>query len=388
MFSPFRLLLVIFLVLVSASSFAQMAGGEISYKCLSKDNYKVSVTIYAKCPVNSLPSTIPIYYYSPSENVVVNTPVKLLPDASVDTIYACIGQISKCKGGQGETSDAIIKRNYSGIISLPRAKTDWIIFTQTVARTPMNTLITDQDFMYLAATINNTVAVCNSSPSFSSVPPIFATANQKIDYTPNLIDPDRDNLSFSLIKPRIANSSVAYIAPYSEKQPIKTKDKFTLDPLTGKMSYTPSSQGDMSVTTVLIQEKRGGTVVGSTMREMYFQTLAEQTNKPVFIGADTLRFCVNDSIDVFYSGISNSRLPLDIIWNNKTAWNSELNGDTFVVEKNDGFASFKMNIKAKNALTKVLDLTIVDNNCGSTRKSIVVKVYPKPIWVKVSSNVQ
>lgn len=378
MFFVSRLSLVIFLAFVSTFSFAQMAGGEISYKCLSKDNYKVSVTIYAKCPVNSLPSRIDISYYSPSENAN-KLGTNLFPEGSTDTILACVGQISKCNGGLGETSDALIKRTYSGTISLPRQKADWVVETQTVVRTTLNTLSTNQDFMYLAASINNTVAVCNSSPSFSSVPPIFATANQKIDYTPNLLDPDKDNLSFTLIKPRIANSSVAYIAPYSEKQPIKTKDKFTLDPITGKMSYTPSNQGDMSVTTVLIQEKRGATVVGSTMREMYFQTLAEQTNRPVFVGADTLRYCVNDSIDVNYFGVSSSGLPLTIIWNNKAAWNAELNGDTFAVVQNNGSASFKMNIKAKTAITKILDLTILDNNCGSTRKNIVVKVYPKPI---------
>jgi len=85
------------------------------------------------------------------------------------------------------------------------------------------------------------------------------------------------------------------------------------------MVYTASKQGEMSSTVMKVTETRGTKTIGSVMREMYFQTLTEQTSPPFFTSADTLSYCAEGSINVPIEGSSNlPNMPLEIIWNNKS----------------------------------------------------------------------
>ncbi len=370
-----RIIALIFALFATAASAQQLAGGEITYKCNASDSsYTVTVTLYAKCPSPSLPDNVALSIYSPSENAAKISSV-LVKSGADETLAACIGQATKCNGGTGETADAIVRRSFTGKISLPRKRRDWTIEMQKGPRTTLNGLSGTPDLMLLRAVINNLDAKCNNSPTFKNAPPLFTAANQAVVYDPAVTDLDGDKLKFALIKPIVGGSSVAYTAPYSETQPIKTTGAFGFNASNGTMTYTPSSQGDMSVTAIQVTETRNNIIVGSVMREMYFQTLTAPVSPPKFNGSDTLTYCAGDlPINIFYTGISsNPNAKLNIIWNNPSDWSGNS-----TVTPGLGTASFQLSVSAPSSFTKKLDLTLIDDNCGNVRKTIVIKVNPRP----------
>jgi gliding motility-associated-like protein len=383
---------LLFVLSVSFSAGAQeLAGGSITYKCLGNNVYQITVQLYGKCPYAVLPQpSISVSYYSPSIN---QTPAKgtLIQVGSDQTIVACPGNASACNGGTGENASAITVRTYTGNITLNQKLSDWVVETQQNTRTALNTSPLPLKNMYLGATINNTVIGCNNSTTFNSLPSFFPTTAQNTVIDPGLINPDGDKLQVSLIAPKVSpNTNISYNAPYSATQPISSTGAFTIDPNTGKVTFTSSTQGETSSMAIQVKEyDKNGVLVGSVMRETYLQTLSPQTSPPYFVSPDSLKFCANSGINIRYTGLTNAtNTPLDIIWNNKADWGMSAadSGRSFYVAKGPGSATFVLNTSSSSTFTRRLDLTLLDNKCGKVNKSVVVVVNPQPKVLRNSAD--
>lgn len=382
-----KITFLVCLFFLSLTSYAQeAAGGEISYKCLGANRYEISVNLYAKCPSPGFTNQLTVTYFSKSSNQKgVN--IQLNKSGDDQTFPACTGK-TKCEGGTGETADALVKRSYIGIITLPSAASDWIVDFQVPRRTFLNSLAggsTTSTPMYLAALINNANNRCNSSVTFEGSPSAFASSGQQQVYDPAITSPDNDQLQIALVSPKATDiTNVSFAPTYSANQPIKTNGAFAFDNKTGKMTYTPSNQGDMSVVTTEVKEVKDGVVVGSVMRDMYLQTLSPVTAPPAFLGGDSLKFCVGDPFQITYTGAGAAK-AVDIIWNNKTDWDvpESDQGTRYKVLKTGTTATFQFNPTPMPIGTRRLDLTLIDDNCGRVNKSVVVKMSPKPTLLKV-----
>jgi hypothetical protein len=88
--------------------------------------------------------------------------------------------------------------------------------------------------------LSNNNAVCNSSPVFQN--PGFGSGcvGQQVNYNHGVIDPDGDDLVFSLGDCYgSANTPVNYVAGLSGTSPLFTSGGVSINSLTGAISFTP-----------------------------------------------------------------------------------------------------------------------------------------------------
>ena len=376
---------LLFILFVSFNTSAQQAaGGEISYKWISGDTYQITVAIYTKCPNSSSPNQIVVSYKSSVQGNATN--LNFSKSGGGVTIPACAGATTACAGGTGEGADALVKWTYVGTITFPSKAADWEVFTQTPSTTSLTTVSGISPPMYLTATINNTGNLNNSSVVYSSNPISFYNQDQAVTYDPGLTATDGDQLKVSLISPkRTGQTDISYDAPYSATQPISTTGSFGINATTGVLNFTPSHQGDVSVMAIQVQEVRNGVVIGSTMREMYLQTLGKLDSPPYFTDPTT-QYCVastSSTIPITITGLTN--IPganVNIIWNNKAEWGktSADSGSSFRVIKSSGSATFSLSYKAASLpFSKVINLTVLDDKCGKITKSFTITASQMPI---------
>ena len=155
------------------------------------------------------------------------------------------------------------------------------------------------DGMYVEATLDNT-DTCQSSPTFTNLPVTYICANQPFNYNHGAIDADGDSLVYTLINPLDGpnpDDTLVYAPGFTPTNPISTTNGlFTLDTLTGQLTFTPDSQ-QIAVVTFLVQEYADldgngshETLIGSTMRDMQIIVLdlpGCSNPGPDFPGIDT-----------------------------------------------------------------------------------------------------
>jgi len=180
--------------------------------------------------------------------------------------------------------------------------------------------------------------------------------NQQFCYNHGAIDPDGDQLVYSLIAPYdegpsqyMANCSgaggvsVVYTSPWSATQPLTSNPPVTIDPVTGDICMLPTQQ-IITVMAVLVQEYRNGVLVGSVLRDMQVTVLACTNNLPTLPGIDTTAtaynpndtiytwdMCLGETIAFNVHGYDPDNNNLTLTWNNGIPtglWNVTGNGTT------------------------------------------------------------
>ena len=106
----------------------------------------------------------------------------------------------------------------------------------------------------------------NSTPFFLVPAAIFLPVNTPWQYNPLPFDPDGDSLYWSVDAP--LGSATNYCAGFTTP-PGDTLDLFSLNPVTGTISWTANTEGNF-VATVLVEEFRNGQRNGGIRRDMQF----------------------------------------------------------------------------------------------------------------------
>lgn len=120
--------------------------------------------------------------------------------------------------------------------------------------------------MYLKTEFTVFPSSSNSTPFFLVPAAIFLPVNTPWQYNPLPFDPDGDSLYWSVDAPLASASN--YCAGFTTP-PGDTLNPFSLNPITGTISWTASTQGNF-VATVLVEEFRNGQRIGSIRRDMQF----------------------------------------------------------------------------------------------------------------------
>ncbi len=109
-------------------------------------------------------------------------------------------------------------------------------------------------------------ASSNSSPFFLVPAAIFLPQNTAWQYNPLPFDPDGDSLHWSIDTPlnNVGVYCVGYVTPSSD-----TSNVFSIDPVTGTISWTADSVGNY-VASILVEQYRNGVWVGEIRRDMQF----------------------------------------------------------------------------------------------------------------------
>lgn len=105
----------------------------------------------------------------------------------------------------------------------------------------------------------------NSTPYFLAPPISYLAVNTPWTYNPSPFDTDGDSLVWSLDTPH--TSYLIPCAGYTLPPDTSGSGTFSIDPISGVISYTASFLGNY-VTTILVEEYRNGVKIGEIRRDM------------------------------------------------------------------------------------------------------------------------
>ncbi|MBN4051320.1 hypothetical protein JYU16_00740, partial [bacterium AH-315-M05] len=268
---------LLFVVQSTEVKASHAAGADISYECLSGNTeFRVVVSFYRDCSGVGAPGSVPVDFSSscfPSftTTAVFESVTEIIP-------YCPFFTPTECGGGVEPSREQYI---YVDTVVLPGTCTDWVFSYDVFCRNGAITTISPTCVaIYVEATLNNTIAPCNSSPFFTNPPAPFVYAGPTFCYNNGAVDLDGDSLVYSLIQPKTGpapGDTVDYFEipiQYTKDQPLSSTPPITIDPATGDICMTPTAAGEVTVMAVLVEEYRFGTFVGSVIRDIQVNVIA------------------------------------------------------------------------------------------------------------------
>jgi gliding motility-associated-like protein len=263
-----RVLLFLSVLLFSAKvNASHITGAEITYTSLGNNQYEVHMFIYWDCTTGFNPGSsqsLSVDGCGGSQFVTMNQSANT-PGDGVDISQICNSATSTCNNGTVNGNNMI---EYDAIVTLPSQCTDWVFSWSTCCRggNIINLSGGQSAGNYAYATLNNVAAPNNNSPFFTAQPLPYLCVNQPACYNFGVVEVDGNTLQYSLIPAQdAANSPLAYNSPYSGTEPLSG---ITIDPNTGQINFTPTTQGAFIVCVQVQEFDANGVLVGTIIRDV------------------------------------------------------------------------------------------------------------------------
>lgn len=311
-------LLFVFLFGIQLNSNAShLMGSTLSYTCTGPNQYQVTLKAYRDCGGVTMPSTFVVAYTGCGSSGSVTAALQ----SSLDISPLCPSFTSICSGGTYPFG--LEEYIYTGTVTVPSNCASVIFSTSSCCRNGSITNISNPNTIgfYTSSFLNNNLTSCNSSPTFTSEPVLYACINQPVVFQQLATDPDGDSLVYSLVNClQGPATSVPYSPGFSGVNPLTSP--VTIDPITGDLSFTATAIQVASVN-VLVEEYRARVKVGEIVRNMQFTILNSSNTLPQLSGingvsgvysfntCETAPICFNinasdinavDNLSMFYSG--------------------------------------------------------------------------------------
>lgn len=270
-----------------------IVGGEITYKCLGNDLYRVRLTVYRDCyngePWFDDPAYIGIY---DKDWVLVDSlPIGVI-DSDNDTLPVTLS--NPCLIAPPNV--CVHRMIYDGVVKLRIKDGGYTVVYQrccrnTLIRNIISPLSTGASF--IAEISKRALQECNTSAVFNNWPPVAICVHEPIDFDHSASDADGDSLVYRLCTPLTGASENFPIpqppnpGPYSEvtwkNPPYNLNDMLggiplAIDHATGFITGIPNTLGNF-VVGICVDEYRSGQVLSTTRRD--FQYNVADCGKPV-----------------------------------------------------------------------------------------------------------
>jgi len=394
-----RIILFSTFILSSLTFFAShIVGGEMIYQCLGGYNYQVTLKLYRDCssPFNAAfdnPAYIGLYdgYGNPVNNFldIYGNPTNYTSVALPPTTIISPPPTS-CYTFPANV--CVEEADYTTTLYLPPLSGGYTVVYQRCCRnaTIQNIINPSSTGSTYYATIPDPGSMCNNSPYFKNLPPIFLCMGSQLAVDNSAVDADGDSLYYYFCDPLNGadpiNSqpappaappytAVSWASPYTATNPLSASPGLTIDPKTGIISGTPNLLGQW-VVGVCVNEYRSGQLIGIHHRDFQFNV----TNCPGLLIA-TVNSSQDASCNSTSSGnasiaTSGGTAPLSYNWSptggsGVTAFN--LYAGTYTITVTDAYACTSTTQVTINQPT-VLNANASASNatCGNSNGSVSV----------------
>jgi hypothetical protein len=262
---------------------SHVAGGEITYRYLGNQRYEINFTFYRDCrssKLGQLPITT-LQCLSGSTSVALNPKLVSITDispscASDSNRYSPSNSISKSKSPSFEEFKFRDTLDFETTHSVFKACCGVIVSMKEVARSAAITTGPDNTTFFISCTIDLCKAKYNSSPVFMTKPDMVLACNQPTYLLFTAIDTvDNDSISYSLAEAQTSlTANVSWNSTFSKNMPLSVYwpsgyDKakgpkpdanppigLYLDPINGRMVFTPIDCAEITIIVVSVKEWR------------------------------------------------------------------------------------------------------------------------------------
>jgi hypothetical protein len=279
------LILFVFLFVTTGKA-NHIAGADLGYVCLGSNQYRINLNLYVDCVGTAPNSQQKIYFSSTTCGSLASVLINLVNAGGTEISQLCPSQInnSSCNGG---TLPGMRVYHYSGDVVISPPCDTWIIsWTSCCRNNAVTNLQLSTNSIYLEATLNSVTSTCNSSPSFTAQPIPYVCANQLVNYNFGATDPDGDSLYYSFVNAMATGpTAISYVSGYSATMPVPG---IVLDPVTGQLTFTPTTIGNFVVVVLVKEYDSNGNFVGSIKRDIQFvvQSCANNAPDPAVVISD------------------------------------------------------------------------------------------------------
>jgi hypothetical protein len=261
-------LLTVLFCLTTFSRAEHLSGGSITYECLGGNTYTVTLTLFRDCSGEPM---IPQSLRFANDCGVIFTLSDLQPQEVSDVSPLCQSEAgnSACNGGPQPGYQAYIYRQTVFLSPCNAWTISWFVCCR---RSSIN--VTGNPGLYIEARLNNLGGVCNNSPAFSDPGVPAVCSGQQVVYNAGASEPDGHTLSYRFIEARFGTPDpfpVLYNFPFFGLEPFTG---MLMDPNTGQITFTPTTQGVIVVAFQVDEYAADGTWIGSVMRDFPFLVLS------------------------------------------------------------------------------------------------------------------
>jgi len=282
-------LLLFFLLLGAANSFAShIVGGYIRYDCLGNANastvdYRVEVVLYRDVlranPGAVFTNTLPITIFSNGTNrvaTIVLQNTKFVADSIEDPCFVRIDSLELEEGF------------YSGVVQLERDRTHLLVYQRCCRNNSIDNLIkptNDWGSTWTIEVPEFDQTGCNSSPAYSTNPPVAFCPSQPLNLDLSATDADGDSLVYSFCAPYTSPrfdpepipaidppyATVNFLLPQTATFPVPSNPALTVNSQSGFLTGSPTSIGQY-VLGFCIEEYRQGVLLSTSRRDIQINT--------------------------------------------------------------------------------------------------------------------
>ncbi|MBL4657886.1 MAG: hypothetical protein JKX73_07780, partial [Flavobacteriales bacterium] len=254
-------------------------GVDLTFMCLGNDTYVFTISFYRDCSGINAPTSANLSLSSVNCNQSLTQNLPLISSQEISAL--CPTALSTCQGGSEPGAEQYI---YSDTIQLPAQCTDWVFSWSHCCRNPLITNLTNPSSqnIYIEATHDNTLANCNSSPIFTTLPVPYICSGQPYSYNHGAIDIDGDSLVYTLVNPLTTGAvPIGYQGGFTPTNFMNTiSGSVTFSSQTGQMTIVPNGT-QVAVVTILVEEWRNGVLIGTTMRDIQIIVLICGNQQPM-----------------------------------------------------------------------------------------------------------
>lgn len=275
---------VVLLAAVACARATHIIGGDMYYDYLGANQYRVTLRLYRDCGPDNVNQT---GFDALAQIGVFNSAGALVENASVgftQEIQVPVELNDPCLSAP--PSVCVSTTEYVHVFTLPPIPGGYTISYQRCCRTPAMVNLAGQQGLTCTVSIPGPPDAGNSSARFNDYPPIALCLGQDMSFDHSAVDPDGDQLVYSLCSPfqgaDAINPAPAPVAPpydavnwgagYSAGYPMDSSPPLAIDPVSGLLTVHPTLQGTFTVG-VCVEEYRNGVLIGTARRDFMFRVV-------------------------------------------------------------------------------------------------------------------
>jgi gliding motility-associated-like protein len=285
------LLLLFFCANQSTLKATHIVGGEMTYRCLGNDEYEITLQVFRDCYTGIPPFDATAYVAIYNSNWVLKDSLLMKYDQSSDTLPIILS--NPCLVAPPDV--CVNTTTYRDTLTLPFSTGGYTLVYQRCCRNQLIRNIVgplDTGASFLVEISEKALEECNASAVFTQWPPVAICINNPIDFDHSAIDPDGDQLVYSICTPLNGGSQavpmprpppagpyeeVQWIAPYDLSN-VLGGDPLSINPQTGFITGIPNTLGNF-VVGICATEYRDGVIISTTRRD--FQYNVSDCGEPV-----------------------------------------------------------------------------------------------------------
>ncbi len=283
------LLTSIFLLATAGSLRAtHIVGGELNYSCLGNNEYEITLTIYRDCfygnPNAYFDDPASIGVFDVNNVLLQNIQVSLMEDDTLSPVLT-----NECLVVPPDV--CVHTTTYRTIVNLPPIIGGYQLAYQRCCRNQTIANIVDPlatGATYAVTITEQALLSCNSSPRFSTWPPIYICANEPLVVDQSAFDIDGDSIVYRLCAPlegatpQIPRPQPPNAPPYDPVvwvsppygvanmlNGIPGGQALQIDSQTGLLTAFPNTIGQF-VVGICVEEYRNGQLISTTRRDFQY----------------------------------------------------------------------------------------------------------------------